>query len=143
MTSESSTRVGRRAFVVLSSGAAIGTGLPACQDNGNTGELSEDLDVVLADHPDLATEGMTVTIDAGLPCSIAVTRIGPNDAFAVTGTQCTHEGCCIARNGDGWQCPCHGARFDIDGTVTGGPAKRDLSVYDYEIVDGVMTIFGK
>lgn len=142
MTSTPTPRVGRRAFVVLGSGAAIGAGLPACQD-GKGDELSEDLDVVIADQPELAEEGMTALIDAGLACPIAITRIGPNDMFAVTGTQCTHEGCCIQRSGDAWQCPCHGARFDIDGSVTGGPAKRDLSVYDYEVVDGVMTIFGK
>ena len=136
-------RFGRRSFVILGTGAVVGSTLSACGNGGNDGELTEDLDVTLADHPDLATEGMTVEIDAGLPCAIAITRTGPNDEFAVTGTQCTHEGCCINRSGAGWACPCHGARFDLDGTVTAGPAKRDLSVYDYEVVDGVMTIFGK
>ncbi len=144
MTSQGpSNQVGRRSFVILGTGAVIGSALPACADSANPGELTMDLDVTLADHADLATEGKTVKIDAGLPCAIAVTRTGPNDEFQVTGTQCTHQGCCINRSGDGWQCPCHGARFDIDGTVTGGPAKKDLSVYDYEIVAGVMTIFGK
>ena len=117
--------------------------LPGARVAWSEGRIGFDHARTLADHADLATEGKTVKIDAGLPCAIAVTRTGPNDEFQVTGTQCTHQGCCINRSGDGWQCPCHGARFDIDGTVTGGPAKKDLSVYDYEIVAGVMTIFGK
>ncbi len=141
---DSSKQVGRRSFVILSTGAAIGSTLPACADSGgNAGELTQDTEVVLADHPDLATEGQTVLLDEGLPCPIAITRIGPNDEFQITGTQCTHEGCCINRNADGWQCPCHGARFDLDGTVTRGPAKTDLTVYEYQVASGVLTILGK
>jgi Rieske Fe-S protein len=43
---------------------------------------------------------------------------------------CTHMGCLVEFNGAErtWDCPCHGSRFDTDGKVLHGPAKRNLNV---------------
>ena len=42
---------------------------------------------------------------------------------------CSHLGCSIAFNKDAasFDCPCHGSRFHIDGTVLHGPAAYPLS----------------
>jgi Rieske Fe-S protein len=42
--------------------------------------------------------------------------------------RCTHLGCLLRFNGaeTSWDCPCHGSRFDVDGTVLEGPASRPL-----------------
>jgi glycine/D-amino acid oxidase-like deaminating enzyme/nitrite reductase/ring-hydroxylating ferredoxin subunit len=41
---------------------------------------------------------------------------------------CTHAGCIVNWNAEekSWDCPCHGARFAIDGKILTGPATRNL-----------------
>lgn len=42
--------------------------------------------------------------------------------------KCSHLGCVLAWNPveRSWDCPCHGSRFDLDGTVANGPAISGL-----------------
>jgi len=41
---------------------------------------------------------------------------------------CTHAACIVNWNSEekSWDCPCHGARYDIEGRVLTGPATKDL-----------------
>ncbi len=70
-----------------------------------------------------------------------------NGFYALTLT-CTHAGCNIATrgfvSGNGIACGCHGATFDADGHVTGGPAKADLTHFAVKIdaATGAITIDG-
>jgi Rieske Fe-S protein len=48
---------------------------------------------------------------------------------------CTHIKCTVAWNESerSWDCPCHGSRFDIDGNVLTGPARKDLEKITFKL----------
>ncbi len=48
-----------------------------------------------------------------------------NGLHAITSV-CTHLGCLVAMSDKGFQCPCHGSKYDRDGKVIAGPAPRNL-----------------
>lgn len=50
--------------------------------------------------------------------------------FAAVSAVCTHLGCTVRHvAGEGFVCPCHGSRFDLEGRVVDGPAPRPLAWY--------------
>lgn len=59
--------------------------------------------------------------------SLALYKDGSGLLHAVN-PACTHVKCSVAWNAaeKSWDCPCHGARFSVDGEVLNGPASRDL-----------------
>jgi Rieske Fe-S protein len=143
MTCSNCPRLARRRFIAIGSAGVVTAGLTTGCSEHIVDALAEDVQVTLADYPRLANVDETVLVDfdgVGLP--IAITRVGEANDFVVTGTECNHQGCEVARRGDGWTCPCHGATFALDGSLRGGPATDDLTQYDYEVDEaGVMTIF--
>jgi Rieske Fe-S protein len=130
----------RRRFVhvVGTVGAGMCAGCIGAGD-GSLELLTEDFEVRLSEHPGLAQTDKSVLIDAGTLRPIAVTRTGAEE-FVVTGTECNHQHCGVARNGAGWLCPCHGSRFDLDGTKTAGVATADLTNYDWMLDGDVLTV---
>ena len=61
------------------------------------------------------------------------------DTFVAFDATCTHQGCPVSFVGPGFRCPCHGATYDADGQVTGGPAPRPLTKIPVKVVDGKVT----
>lgn len=55
-----------------------------------------------------------------------VTVVRTEAGMAAISNTCTHLGCVVATSEIGFDCPCHGSRFDAEGTVLGGPAPRPL-----------------
>ncbi len=41
-------------------------------------------------------------------------------------TRCSHLGCSLLVEPEGFACPCHGARFSLEGAVRSGPAAQPL-----------------
>jgi cytochrome b6-f complex iron-sulfur subunit len=62
-----------------------------------------------------------------------VTIVRSEAGMAAISNTCTHLGCVIATTETGFNCPCHGSRFDPDGTVLGGPAPRPLPWYQLNL----------
>lgn len=54
------------------------------------------------------------------------------EGFRAMSAVCTHLGCTVRREGEGFVCPCHGSRYDQDGHVVGGPAPAPLAFYRIE-----------
>jgi len=57
--------------------------------------------------------------------SVAVFR-DEEGVYAIS-TVCTHLGCIVKPVPTGFDCPCHGSRFDHRGDVTRGPAPKPLN----------------
>lgn len=72
-----------------------------------------------------AGEGKTIKVGGE---RLAVYR-DPNGNVHACSAVCTHLGCLVKFNTAErtWDCPCHGSRFSIDGSVLDGPATRPLA----------------
>lgn len=69
----------------------------------------------------------------------AVYKSGGN--LTVLENICTHMGCQTDWNASGqsWDCPCHGSRFNSDGSVLRGPAAEPLPTLAHHIEnDGIV-----
>ena len=53
---------------------------------------------------------------------------------------CTHLGCIVKPTPEGFECPCHGSRYDRDGLVTKGPAPRPLQWLEVKEQGGVLYV---
>lgn len=78
------------------------------------------------------TPGQVLTPAAGIGVGEAkiidgtlVTQPSPG-VFKGFLARCTHAGCALAVKDGGIECPCHGSKFELDGSVARGPATQPL-----------------
>lgn len=71
------------------------------------------------------------TLQAQVPALLVRSASGFS-AFSLT---CTHLGCTLQQEAEGFACPCHGSQFDDEGRVLRGPAVRDLERLQVTIDD--------
>ncbi len=54
---------------------------------------------------------------------------------------CTHLGCLVYSTDWGFQCPCHGSKYNRNGKVIAGPAPRNLAWLDIsQSMDGTLVV---
>lgn len=53
-----------------------------------------------------------------------------DEGFNAVSSVCTHLGCIVRKTDWGFQCPCHGSKYDQNGEVIKGPAPRPLPWYE-------------
>lgn len=71
---------------------------------------------------------------------VVVTQPSAGDYRGFTSI-CTHTGCDVNEVADGTiDCPCHGSRFHLDGTVARGPAPRALPARPVKVVNGQIVL---
>jgi cytochrome b6-f complex iron-sulfur subunit len=69
------------------------------------------------------------TVLAEIPAILIHSELG----FSAFGLICTHLGCTLENDTDGFACPCHGSRFNSVGEVKHGPATKSLTSLRVEI----------
>jgi Rieske Fe-S protein len=69
---------------------------------------------------------------------IIVVRTGAA-SIAACSAVCTHRGCTVGYEADSQElvCPCHGARYSLDGKVKQGPARKALKPYNARMLLGL------
>ncbi len=61
-----------------------------------------------------------------VPAGRAVALFKDDEGVYALSTICTHLGCVVKPSPEGFECPCHGSGFALNGAVTKGPAPRAL-----------------
>jgi Rieske Fe-S protein len=68
-----------------------------------------------------------VPVGSGLIAGDVVVTQPTAGVFKAFSAKCTHAGCMVNKIADGTiDCPCHGSKFNLDGTVATGPAQKPL-----------------
>lgn len=73
------------------------------------------------DLPDALAAGQ-----AYVPPGRSVAMFRDDEGVYAISLVCTHLGCLVKKQAEGFECPCHGSRFHSDGSVTKGPAPKPL-----------------
>ena len=61
------------------------------------------------------------------------------DSVIALNSMCTHQGCSVEWQDNAFACPCHGSKFNTDGSVADGPATEPLAPYE-AIIDGDLVL---
>jgi cytochrome b6-f complex iron-sulfur subunit len=65
--------------------------------------------------------------EAYLPPGRSVAVFRDTEGVYAISRVCTHLGCLVKSEADGFHCPCHGSRFAPNGSVVKGPAPKALA----------------
>lgn len=73
--------------------------------------------------------------------NMIIIRTGDSQYVALSKI-CTHQGCTVGYSSSIKEiaCPCHGARYSLDGAVLQGPAQLPLTKYNVTVANNTLTI---
>jgi Rieske Fe-S protein len=122
----------RRRTVIV--GAGVGTvaaALAACSANGTPAAGSSSSATAeksgSAAAPSALAKTADVPVGGGVIVGDTVVTQPTAGVFKGLSSVCTHAGCNVNAIADGTiDCPCHGSKFNLDGTVAHGPATKPL-----------------
>ena len=129
-----------RQKVLLGAGLGLVTAVvAACSSYGKKPEAAGEPSTTTAAPP--ATGGTAAgaanviakTADVPVGSGVIVDKVVVTQptagVFKGFSSTCTHKGCTVDKIADGTiDCPCHGSKFNLDGSVAKGPAQKPLEV---------------
>jgi Rieske Fe-S protein len=127
-----------RQKVLLGAGLGLVTaGLAACSTYGNKPEAGGEATTTTAAPPASNGTGAPtakaiakttdVPVGSGVIVGEVVVTQPSAGVFKGFSAKCTHKGCIVDKVADGTiDCPCHGSKFNLDGSVAHGPAEKPL-----------------
>ncbi len=116
----------RNGFLVLSGGLAVGGLLRFLDYDPNPASKTE-FDLGPASNYPLNSHTPLSEPPALL--------IHSEKGFSAFSLVCTHLGCTVEKEAQGFACPCHGSRYDADGKVIHGPASQPLRPLRVEVTE--------
>jgi Rieske Fe-S protein len=121
-----------RQKMLLGTGLVMSAGaLAACGSDTKSASSSE----AVTTPPSAASGGSggviaktsDVPVGSGLISGDVVVTQPTAGVFKGFSSTCTHKGCAVNTVAEGTiDCPCHGSKFNLDGTVAKGPATKPL-----------------
>ena len=108
--------------------------IAACSSSGKTSESSPTSAAPSAPASAASPAAKAIAKTTDVPVgsglivgNVVVTQPSPG-VFKAFSAKCTHAGCMVNKIADGTiDCPCHGSKFNMDGTVANGPAAAPLA----------------
>jgi Rieske Fe-S protein len=126
-----------RQKVLLGAGLGLVTAVvAACSTSGNKPEATSESSATTAASGGPAAPAANViakTADVPVGSGVIVDKVVVTQpsagVFKGFSAKCTHAGCTLNKVADGTiDCPCHGSKFNLDGSVASGPATKPLDV---------------
>ena len=117
----------------------IATAAAACSGNKTPtiGDQSATTSAVASGSPEPAkpiAKTSDVPVGSGVIVDDVVVTQPSAGVFKGFSATCTHLGCTVSTVADGTiNCPCHGSKFNLDGSVAQGPAARPLDTKNISV----------
>ena len=129
----------RKSFLKTTSGAAalvavapLSALLEGCAPSAHTLHAPIEKNTVViprAGLPDLRAPNAYMKVYVDVYTNPFLLFMHTNGELRAVLSTCSHSGCEVAKRKNGFECPCHGSEYDLEGHVVKGPAPAPLDSY--------------